>query len=205
MPRWIRYKNGEFGGVYEGETITFKFGDEPYVVTPETDDQILFTIGCLRLKKSEPAHKNRPYHIKMGPHYVFANDGSAEVTETWDYDYHEFEDVKRLKLDEWHRRKDRFLCSGIKWEGRSFDMRYRNLSHLSILAALIRTGSYPENFEWFDADGNTFPLNEEQCISLMLATATQIKDLEVSFLEEFKYINSIVDIDELCNYQFKER
>ena len=69
MPKWIGYKNGQFRGVYEGDSVTFTFGKDKngkpreYIVTPETEDQVLFTIGCLRLKESKPKYPNRPYSI----------------------------------------------------------------------------------------------------------------------------------------------
>ncbi len=212
MPKWIGYKNGQFRGVYEGDSVTFTFGKDKngkpreYIVTPETEDQVLFTIGCLRLKESKPKYPNRPYSIiGHGPRYEFVNDGKAEVVETYHYEYHGFQQVLKAKIDDWFIHKDYVLSYGIKWNGRRFDMRYRNIAHLSLLASLIPLGEYPENFEWFDADGNTFLLDAKDCTALLRTAAICIKNLEISFLEEYKHINSIIDIDELIAYQFKQR
>jgi len=198
---WIKYKNGSFGGIYEGDEIRWPRKDkEDIVLDLNTDDQILFTYGILRLKKEEPAFPNRP-HQKRGPIYRFVNDGKAEVTETWDYIYDSFDDIKRSKVDEWFWKKDTITERGVTFNGRKFDCRYRNICHLAVLASLIPVDEYPKDFEWFDADGNTFLLPKEDCIGLLKATALTIKNLETEAMKEYKYINSIKDIDELLAYK----
>lgn len=198
---WIKYKNGSFGGVYEGDEIRWpRKNKEDIVLDLNTDDQVLFTYGILRLKKEEPAFPNRP-HKRTGPVYRFVNDGKAEVVETWDYTYDTFDQIKQSTLEDWFHDKDTISSRGVEYNGRKYDCRFRNLSHLAVIASLIPLGEYPENFEWFDADGNTFLFPKEDCIGLLKTTASTIVKLEEEALVEYKRINDIKDIDELISYK----
>jgi len=204
MTSWIKYKNGVFGGVYEGDEIRWpRKGKEDIVLDLNTDDQVLFTYGILRLKKEDPAFPNRPYR-KFGPKYEFVHDGKAEVVEKWEYLYDSFDDIKRNKIHEWYMNKDTIAQHGVTYNGRKYDIRFRNVGYLSMLGNLISLNEYPEDFHFFDSEGNVFPFSKEDCIGLIKEIATAFVKLEEKSMAEYKHIVSIKDIDELCAYQVQQ-
>tara|TARA_R100001015_G_C4634818_1_gene202243 strand:+ start:6826 stop:7503 length:678 start_codon:yes stop_codon:yes gene_type:complete len=200
MRHWIKYKNGRFGGVYQGDSIEYGFEDDKITIDENTSDQDLFSLGILRLNKWKAEFPNRPYKIQHGPKYEFVNDGSAEVNEVFDIRYETFEEIRNIKIDTWYMNKDGIHKQGVYYNGRHFDCRFRNMSHLSILASMIPLGKYPENFEYFDSKGERFLFPEEDCIGLLEAFTKMIVDLETSTYKVFNEIMAINDIDELIAY-----
>lgn len=193
MTRWIAYKNGKFGAVYYGDEI--EYGDQ--ILNKDTPDQILFTVGVLRLKEIPPEFPDLPRYIVQGPIYEFASDGVAEVTERFEYRYETLEEIRDKKINEWYVSKDKLLRNGITYKGARYDLRFRNISYLALLSSLIVNDQYPENFDWFDADGNVVPLSKEDCIGLIKEATQKIVHLETTATKMLKKIEGIADIHEL--------
>lgn len=193
MKHWIRFANGQLGGIYEGEEI--KFGE--YTINSKTPDSVLFEIGVLRLKIIGPEFPDIPHIITQGPIYEFATDGTPEVTQKYIYKYITLEDLRREKIQKWYFEKDRLLREGLTYNGRTYDMRFRNIAYLTLLATLINNNRYPIDFKWFDREGNTFVLEKEECLNLIEKAITLIINIEGKAQKILNKINSITDLHEL--------
>lgn len=200
MRKWIKYKNGQFGGVYEGDSIEYGFEDNKITIDENTSDQDLFSMGILRLNPWKNPFPGRPCQVNRGPKYEFVNDGSAEVNEVLDVKFDTFEQIRADKIDQWYMNKDGIHKQGVYYKGRYFDCRFRNMSHLSIMSSLIPLGKYPKDFHWFDSEGERFPLSEEDCIGILEAFADAVVDIETKSYKVYKEIMAINDIDELIAY-----
>lgn len=196
MQRWIRYLDGQFGGVYVGDII--EIGD--YRLDKDTPDEILFEAGVLRLVGEPPEHPDVPYTIIQGPFFKISEDGSATVTERYTYRYETFEEIKRYKMQEWYFAKDIILKDGLTVGNITYDLRFRNLAYLSIMSTLIASGKFPENFHWFDVSGNRVLLSKDDCLELIEAAALFILDLETRAGETLKALEAITDRDELARF-----
>lgn len=193
MKKWIAYKNGQFGAVYHGDEI--EYGDD--VINESTPDQTLFTIGILRLKEIPPEFPDLPRYVVQGPIYEFAGDGVAEVTERFVYRYETLQEIRDRKINEWYLSKDNLLREGVTYKGARYDLRFRNISYLALLASLITNDQYPENFDWFDGDGNVVPLSKEDCLGLIKEATAKIVQLEAAATKMLKKIEGITDVHEL--------
>lgn len=193
MKKWISYKNGQFGAVYPGDEI--EYGD--MVINESTPDQVLFTIGILRVREIPPEFPDIPHYIVQGPIYEFANDGVAEVTERFELRYKTLQDIKDEKLNEWYISKDNLLRNGVTYKGARYDLRFRNISYLALLSSLIVNDQYPEDFNWFDAEGNVVPLSKDDCLGLIKEATQKIVHLETTATKMLKKIEGITDIHEL--------
>lgn len=196
MQRWIRYLDGQFGGVYLGDVI--EIGD--YRLDENTPDEILFEAGVLRLVGELPEHPDVPHTIIQGPFFKISEDGSATVTERYTYRYETFEEVKQQKMQEWYLAKDISLKDGLTVGNVTYDLRFRNLSYLSIMSTLIASGKFPDDFHWFDVNGNRVPLSKDDCLELIEASARFILDLETRAGETLKQMEAITDRDELGRF-----
>jgi hypothetical protein len=195
MQRWIEFKQGRFGGIFLSESLSYN----GHLVDENTHDEILLELGVLRLKEVPPEFPDLPYVITEGPIYKLAEDGSAEVYENFTYRYETIEEIRQRKLNEWYIGKDRSLREGVTYNGSRYDLRFRNISYLSLLSTLISNDKYPEDFEWFDAEGNITPLSKEDCLGLIKEAIKKIYQLEISAVKKLKKIEGITDIRELLN------
>ena len=200
MRKWIKYKNGQFGGVYSGDSIEYGFEDNKITIDENTSDQDLFSMGILRLNPWKNPFPGRPHRTNRGPKYEFVNDGSAEVNEVYDVIFDTFEEIRDMKIDIWYQNKDGIHKQGAYYNGRHFDCRFRNMSHLSIMSSLIPLGKYPKDFHWFDSKGEKFPLSEEDCIGVLEAFAQAVVEIETKSYKIYNEIMAINDIDELIAY-----
>ena len=82
----------------------------------------------------------------------------------------------------------------------TYDLRFRNLSYLSIMSTLIASGNFPKDFHWFDVSGNRVPLSKDDCLELIGATARFILDLETRAGETLRQMEAITDRDELSRF-----
>ena len=195
MSHWVRYLNGQLGGIYEGEEI--KFGD--HILNSKTPDDVLFEIGVLRLKIIEPEFPDIPHIIVQGPIYEFAKDGTPTVTQRYVYEYINIEELRREKMQSWYYQKDQLLRNGLEYNGRVYDMRFRNIAYLTLLATLINNNRYPEDFKWFDKSGSTFLLSKEDCLNLIEKAIALIITIEQKAQLILNKIESTTDLKELAN------
>jgi len=200
MRKWIKYKNGQFGGVYSGDSIEYGFEDNKITIDENTSDQDLFSMGILRLNPWKNPFPGRPHRTNRGPKYEFVNNGLAEVNEVYDVIFDTFEEIRDMKIDIWYQNKDGIHKQGVYYKGRYFDCRFRNMSHLSIMSSLIPLGKYPKDFHWFDSKGEKFPLYEEDCIGVLEAFAQAVVEIETKSYKIYNEIMAINDIDELIAY-----
>jgi len=197
MSRWIAYKNGQFGAVYHDEKLEF----DQITLDESTPDQMLFTVGILRLTTIPPEFPDIPHYIVQGPIYEFVGDGTATVTERFIYRYTTFEEIRQQKIQEWYVSKDNVLRKGVAYNGAIYDLRFRNISYLSLLSSLIVNDQYPDNFKWFDVDGNVVTLNKNDCLELIKLAAQKIVRMETKATTMLKKLEGITDIHELMRIE----
>jgi hypothetical protein len=193
MQKWIEFKDGKFWGVWQGDVLEYAGN----IVDANTTDSELFAMGLLRLTELPNEYANTPGVVLTGPIYELAVDGSANVTIRYDCHIHPFDEIKRRKLQELFFAKDEWLKDGVTYNGHVFDLRFRNIAYLSILATLITSGKYPEDFYWFDQDGNVVPLPADDCLGLIEAAANCIVDVEQRAIAALQELEQYTEVEQL--------
>lgn len=193
MQKWIEFKDGKFWGVWQGDFIEYNGN----LVRTDTPDNELFAIGLLKLTEVPNEYQNLPGVTVTGPVYELATDGSANVTMRYEHHVAPFDEIKRQKLQELFFAKDEWLKDGVTYNGHVFDLRFRNIAYLSILSTLINSGKYPEEFYWFDRDGNVVPLPQEDCLGLIEAAAIGIVDVEKRASDALRELEQYTEVDQL--------
>lgn len=196
MRRWIKFKDGKFGGVYEGDTLNW-FGKE---IDESTDDATLFDLGVLRLEERGPEYPDIPHYKVRGPFYELDSNGRATAVEKFEWVYESFDEIKRAKIHQWYMSKDTYMRRGVLYGGRQYDMRFRNISYLALISSMISSGTFPEKFEWFDSSGNLVNLTQDQMEGLIVSAIDMIRSTEMAAQKKLNQLNLITDIKELLDF-----
>lgn len=191
--KWIKFKNGQFGPMYLGDEIDY-FGT---VLNHETPDEVLINIGVYRLIQFS---MDTPHTILSGPTYRLDNSGKPLVYENFEVNQYTIEEVKRIKKQEIFFAKDEYLKNRFDFNGKLYDLRFRNLAYLSIIAILIHNDRYPEEFLWPTADNIIVRLDKNEALDLIEKVALFISDLEQKSILVIERLNAISDITEAANF-----
>lgn len=193
MQKWIEFKDGKFWGVWQGDVLEYN----SHLVQTDTPDSKLFEIGLLRLNEMPNDYLGIPGVVLTGPIYELATDGSANVNMRYEYHVAPFDEIKRQKLQELFFAKDEWLKDGVTYNGHVFDLRFRNIAYLSILSTLIASGKYPEDFYWFDRNGNVVLLPADDCLGLIEAAAICIVDVEKRASDALRELEQYTEVEQL--------
>jgi hypothetical protein len=191
--KWIRFKDGQFGPLYIGDEINY-FGT---VLNQETPDEVLIDIGVYRLIQFS---MDTPYTMITGPTYRLDGTGKALVYEEFEVYQHTIEDVKRNKTQELFSNRAAYLQNKFHFNGKTYDLRFRNLSYLAILSTLINNDRYPENFVWTTVDNEAISINKNEALDLIEQTAVFISDLEQKLIIMRQNLDALTDITEIANF-----
>jgi hypothetical protein len=198
--KWIKVIDGKnLGPVYfSNENGVLDF--ENQIFDKDTPDEILIKHNLYKLKECLPPENVR-YFISKPPIYRILQDGSLTVVEEVEYQIFNIEDIKHEKIQQLYYDKDRLLKDGICFKNKIFDLRFRNLAHLSIISTLISFKKFPNNFKWFTVDGELIDMTENEMLELIELAAEKIIDIETRAAKVLDQINAITDLEELNKFE----
>ena len=156
-------------------SAVYEAGDKEYIthknvrVTKDTPDEVLFAIGLRRLEteKIESARAT----ITGGPFYKPTEEDKAE---------------------QHHVNKGEFMQSGVTYKGYQFDLRIRNLCHISMMLSLVNNNALPEDFTWYSTEGELVPMSKEECMTFIKLVLDKVKEVE---LKSHKILTKMLAID----------
>lgn len=198
--KWIKVHEGKDLGpiFFSDENGVLNF--ENQIFDKDTPDEILMKHNLYRLEEKIPP-KDVPYFISKPPIYKIKHDKTMTVMEDMEYGIINIEDIRRGKLQQLYFDKDRLLKEGIEYRGKIFDLRFRNLAHLSIISTLINFKKFPNNFKWFTIDGELINMMENEMLELIELAAEKIIDVETRAAKVLDQINAITDLAELDKFE----
>lgn len=205
--RWIKYLNGRFSAVYEGDSCRAN----GYEVDLDTPDDKLWEAGILRLYEEEDIEVKDPKLVKhkiSGPYYILDTTGKAAAVEKWEWAYDTFEAIQESLLNDLFKSRDFALKDGIEFKGHIFDMRFRNLSYISIISTLINNDRFEDDFTWADKDGKLVEFTKDEFLDFSLEVANKIRKLEYNFgliQEEIMNIDNSYDLQNYSIYESYEQ
>ena len=196
---WVRYSDGVFSAEYCDAEIEYC----GHKLNGSTRDDLLWELGVFRVKPYDfSQHKHMFYKAKrQQQRFTLCPRGKAEATEAfW---IHEFShgDVMDIHLSEINEQKDALFLHGFTYGNHVFDLRFRHISYMSLLGLRANNNSIPDDFEWFDRDGNLVPMNQETVINFVAKMTDYIKDVELRTHKVIKEMSGIEDLVELANYK----
>lgn len=200
--KWIKVHNEKDLGpiIHSDENGILNF--ENQIFDENTSDEILIKHNMYKLIETILPDRNEiPYVITRPPIYKIAQDGTMSVFEEIEYKIIDIEDIRREKIQDLYYDKDRLLKEGVEYNGKNFDLRFRNLAHLSIISTLINFKKFPENFKWFTKDGELVSMSESDMLELIQKAAHKILEIEEKAGKVNNKISEIKDLSELFKFE----
>jgi hypothetical protein len=201
--RWIKFVNGKFSAVYRGD----KINANGYTVTVDSTDEELFEAGILRLYSEEdldPVDPELDRVIVGGPFYTLDPNGKAAAIERWQWAYEDIEEIKFNLIQSGYNMRDQLLKDGVEFKGHTFDLRFRNLSYMSLIATLINNDKFEESFSWYSSDGKLVEFTKEEFLEFFYKITTEIRDMEHKFYLLAQKIEKIDNRFDLRNFNILE-
>ena len=177
-------------------SAVYEAGEKEYIthknvrVTKDTPDEVLFAIGLRRLE-TERIESSRAT-ITGGPFYKPAEDGSANAVEYYQYLIKDLKTLRKDKAEQHHVNKAEFMQSGVTYKGHQFDLRIRNLCHISMMLSLVNNDALPEDFTWYSTEGELVPMSKEECMTFIKLVLDKVKEVE---LKSHKILTKMLAID----------
>ena len=188
-------------------SAVYETGDKGYIthkgfeVTEETPDEVLFSIGLRRLEIELPEDPNAL--PTRGPFYRPAEDGTATVTEYHEYMIQDLESLREMKVDLHHTTKHQFMQGGLSYKGHQFDLRIRNICHITMILSLVNNDALPEDFTWYSTDGKLVPMSKKDCMTFIKLVLDKVKEVELKSMQILTKLAAIDNKDELSNFDVK--
>jgi hypothetical protein len=197
--RWVRYNDGCFTAEYHTEEIDF-FG---HVLNKDTRDDLLWELGVLRVEPYDfSVHKHTFFKaVRNQPRFVLHASGRPIAREDFTVHVHTRGDVMDVHLNTLNQQKDIVFLRGFKHNNHTFDLRFRHISYMSLLGLRASHNNIPEDFEWFDMDGNIVPMNQDTVVDFCGKITDYIRKVELTAHEILNEMAKIEDLVELAHYE----
>lgn len=191
-PSWVRYMDGRFTAEYSDEIINF----HGHTLGPDTYDDKLWEVGVLRVVPFNFEKYKHKFHkaYRMDPRYRLAGDGRPLAIENFEVKEYERHDIMSHKNDTLNWCKDLIFAKGFNFRNRNFDLRFRQISYISLLGLRASHNDIPEDFEWYDAEGQTVTMNKETLVAFCREVTDYVRKVEQGAL---RYLNKLEKIDDL--------
>lgn len=198
---WVRYYDGRFTAEYQGEEIEF-FG---HVLNANTRDDLLWELGVLRVEPYDfSQHKTSFFRARRkDPRFVLHSSGKPIARENFIVHEYTREDIMEIHINALNEQKDLAFLTGYKYGNHTFDLRFRHISYMSLLGLRASHDAIPDDFEWFDQDGNLVPMSQDTVVDFVSKMTDYIRKVEVTAHGILNEMAKIDDLVELAHYEVK--